>query len=113
MTLSGQRPNGQRPLPRTVQSGRYTSYREAFLSPMLSLKALIIISETQQKSQETEIKLQVLMDAMTNQQPSGPRPIHLESTTSASQQTMSAQRQFQWQQSSQGRNEVISKNKNL
>ena len=76
---------------------------------MLSLKAFTIISETQQKSQETEIKLHVLMDAMTNQQSSGPRPIPLELMTSASQETMSAQGQLQWHQSSQGRNRLIFK----
>ena len=76
---------------------------------MLSLKALIIISNTQQKSQETDIKLQVLMDAMTTQQQSGPRPMPLESRTSTSQETISAQSQLQWHQSSQGRNGVIFK----
>ena len=49
------------------------------------------------------------MDAVTNQQPSGPRPIPLESAKSISQETMSAQSRLQWHQSSQGRNEVLFK----
>ena len=72
--------------------------------------------ETQQKFQEAEAhaqetgrKLQVLMDAVTNQQLSGPRPIPPESMTSASQETMSAQGQLQWHQSSQGKNDAIFK----
>ena len=49
------------------------------------------------------------MDAMTKQQQSGSRPMPLESMTSASQETMSAQRQLQWHHSSQGKNGVIFK----
>ena len=82
-----------------------------YLVSMISLT----FPETRRKAQETEAdaqetgrKLQVLMDAVNScsieSQCSGPRPVSSNATTSALQQTISAQRQLQWQQSSQGRN---------
>ena len=69
--------------------------------------------ETQRKAQEVDAhaqetgrKLQVLMDAVNScsieLQHSCPRPVSSNATTSGSQQTISAQRQLQWQQSYQG-----------
>ena len=58
------------------------------------------------QAQETGRKLQVLMDAVNSSsiesQHSGPRPLPQNTTTSTSQQTISAQRQIQWRQSSYG-----------
>ena len=54
---------------------------------------------------ETGWKLQLLMDACTpRDQASSARPVPQNATTSGSQQTISAQRQLLWQQSSQGNN---------
>ena len=44
------------------------------------------------------------MDAVTDQQPSGPRPFPLESISVSSEEKMSAQRQLQWQESYGGDN---------
>ena len=63
--------------------------------------------EAEAHAQETGRKLQVLMDAVNScsieSQHSGPRPVSSNATTSASQHTISAQRQLQWHQSSQGK----------
>ena len=61
------------------------------------------LKEVAEHAQKTGRKLQVLMNAGNCKQ-SDPRPIPPNATTSTSQQTISAQRQLQWQQSSQGRN---------
>ena len=62
--------------------------------------------EIEAHEQETGRKLQVLMDAVNSSsiesQHSSPRPVSSHATTSGSQQTISAQRQFQLQQSYQG-----------
>ena len=62
--------------------------------------------EAEAHAQETGRKLQVLMDAVNScsieSQHPGPRPVSANATTSGSQQTISAQRQLQWQQSYQG-----------
>ena len=57
-----------------------------------------MLQEDEVHAQKTGRKLQVLMNAVCCKEPSSPQPICSNATTPTSQQTISTQRQLQWQQ---------------